>query len=125
MGPADLEQLSRQCRDPERRLTARPCSLVAAEADRKTTRAWPAARSGQIAAAGGLPCGVDWMAAELPAPLALGAVRRLAAAALAFLGDLRCGVRALPVLTVPAARLAHWHTCRDSCRGRHQGAYLE
>jgi hypothetical protein len=92
---------------------------------RRERRDRSSAGSGQFAGSGRLSRGVDWVAPKVPAALALRAVRHLAAAALAFLGDLRCGVRAPPVLTLPAARLAHGHTRRDGCRGLHQGVYLK
>ncbi len=84
---------------------------------------WPSGL-GQVAGSGGLPCGVHCVAPEVPAPVALRAVRHLAAAALAFLGAMRRGVRAPPVLTLRAARLAHRHTRRDGCRGLHQVVYM-
>jgi hypothetical protein len=52
----------------------------------------PGGGSGQIAGAGRLPCGVDRVASEVPAPVAPRAVRHLAAAAFASLGALRRGV---------------------------------
>jgi hypothetical protein len=82
------------------------------------------AHSGQVARSGGLPCGVDWVASEVPAAVTPWAMRYLAAAALAGLSAGRRGVRAPPVLTPPAARLAHGHTRRDGCRGLHQVVYL-
>jgi hypothetical protein len=52
----------------------------------------PGGGSGHIAGAGRLPCGVDRVASEVPAPVAPRAVRHLAAAAFASLGALRRGV---------------------------------
>jgi hypothetical protein len=76
------------------------------------------ARSGQVAGAGGLPCGVDWVAPEVPAAVAVRAVRYLAAAALACLSALRRGVRAPPVLALPAPCLAQGDAPWDSSGGR-------
>jgi hypothetical protein len=72
--------------------------------------------------AGGLPRGVDRMAPEVPAALALRAMRHLAADALTLLEAERRGVRAPPVLTVLATRLTQGHTRRAGCRGQDRAA---
>src|SRR6516225_409522 len=81
--------------------------------------------SDRIAGAGRLPCSVDWVAPEVPATLTRWTMRYLAATALACLGVVRCGVRASPVLTLPATCLAHGDMHRAGCRGRHQDTHVQ
>jgi hypothetical protein len=98
--PLDQQILSREQRDPERRLQAQPSSPARAATDQAV------AVSGQIAGAGRLSGGVDRVAPEMPAPPTRRTMGYLAAAALARLGALRRSVRAPPVLTLPATCLA-------------------
>jgi hypothetical protein len=119
-----LEQLSGERRPhPECRLTPRSYAIVAADVDRNDQGA-TGGGSGEVAGSGGLPRGVDWVASEVPAPLTRWTMRHLAAAALARLGVVRRGVRASPVLTLPATCVAQGHASRAGCRRRHQDTYL-
>jgi hypothetical protein len=76
--------------------------------------------SDRIAGSGRLTRDVHWVASEVPATPTRGAMRHPTAAALACLRAVCRGVRASPVLTLPATCLAYGDARRAGCRSGHR-----